>query len=313
MKNIGLLIRQFRENSKLSRAKLAENICSEKYLYLIEKGARNPSAEIIRLLSIRLGVDLFKYMEYLDCLEPVKVQDIVSQLAAYRSSSNFEAAKALSQRAEAMVDFQSEPWIHHLQIVDGAYMVYIEGRCHDCIRYLQSILDGLGSPYSGEDYVASFCILLASCHLYLDDGDNALTAINQAERIATRGVGFKSIDTIISLGLVKIIYYTQARDLDQAIETGTELEDILLRINYHGQANLIHYFIANAYFMKGNTDEAHRWFVRCLGDLILYQNCTAANIIAGFGHFHEIFQSLAVCDQMKEKFVSLYGDVYQKR
>ncbi len=55
----------------MSRKELAENICSEKYLYLIEKGDRTPSSEITRLLGDKVGVDIFKYYAVYDELRDI--------------------------------------------------------------------------------------------------------------------------------------------------------------------------------------------------------------------------------------------------
>ena len=39
MSHIGIVIRTLREKQGLTRQDLAKNICTEKYVYLIEKGA----------------------------------------------------------------------------------------------------------------------------------------------------------------------------------------------------------------------------------------------------------------------------------
>lgn len=71
MNYIGSIIRDSRNRLRMSRKELAENICSEKYLYLIEKGDRTPSSEITRLLGDKVGVDIFKYYAVYDELRDI--------------------------------------------------------------------------------------------------------------------------------------------------------------------------------------------------------------------------------------------------
>jgi DNA-binding XRE family transcriptional regulator len=46
MNRIGNVIKEFRCKFDMSRKELSANICSEKYVYLIEKGERSPSTDI---------------------------------------------------------------------------------------------------------------------------------------------------------------------------------------------------------------------------------------------------------------------------
>lgn len=59
MNHIGNVIKTLRCNLGLAAIDTAKDICTEKYLYLIEKGERIPSVEITRFIGTRLGTDLF--------------------------------------------------------------------------------------------------------------------------------------------------------------------------------------------------------------------------------------------------------------
>ena len=61
---IGDIIKEQRTMNNMSRQTIAEGICSEKYIYLIERNERNPSAYILDQLSEKLGIDLFEYYQY---------------------------------------------------------------------------------------------------------------------------------------------------------------------------------------------------------------------------------------------------------
>lgn len=64
MNHIGNIIHEFRNSLHLTRQELSAEICSEKYLYMIEKGDRTPSTEVMRRLEDRMGVAILKYYEY---------------------------------------------------------------------------------------------------------------------------------------------------------------------------------------------------------------------------------------------------------
>ena len=55
MNHIGSIIKEFRLLRQLTQEQLAENICSEKYVYLIEKGERTPSTDLLRQFSDKIG------------------------------------------------------------------------------------------------------------------------------------------------------------------------------------------------------------------------------------------------------------------
>lgn len=63
---IGNIIEEQRVSLGMSRKELSEGICTQKYVYLIEKNERNPSAYILNSFSDRLGLDLFDYYQYLN-------------------------------------------------------------------------------------------------------------------------------------------------------------------------------------------------------------------------------------------------------
>lgn len=75
MNHIGNVIKEYRSLIGMSRNDIAKNICTEKYVYLIEKGQRTPSADMTRLLGDNLGIDLFEYYQYLDCINPIEVRE----------------------------------------------------------------------------------------------------------------------------------------------------------------------------------------------------------------------------------------------
>ena len=52
---IGTILRQLRETAGLNRKQLCEGICTEKYLYIIERSQRTPSVESSSFTAIGCG------------------------------------------------------------------------------------------------------------------------------------------------------------------------------------------------------------------------------------------------------------------
>lgn len=126
MNHIGSVINKIRCSLDVSRNKISKNICSEKYLYLIEKGDRTPSAEILRLFSNKLGVDLFEYYHFLDCADPIQVCDGIKLFNLYRRVADFGTLKNLSDDMASLPDFQRAPWKYELDVNRISYTLFLE-------------------------------------------------------------------------------------------------------------------------------------------------------------------------------------------
>jgi transcriptional regulator with XRE-family HTH domain len=61
--HFGNLLRELRESRNLTREQLAQNICTPKQIYRIEKGYSEPSICLLNQLSIKLNIDLNEYFK----------------------------------------------------------------------------------------------------------------------------------------------------------------------------------------------------------------------------------------------------------
>lgn len=59
--HFGYLLKELRTKYKMSREKLAQNICTPKQIYRIEKGESEPSIYLLHQLSIKFNLDLNEY------------------------------------------------------------------------------------------------------------------------------------------------------------------------------------------------------------------------------------------------------------
>jgi transcriptional regulator with XRE-family HTH domain len=116
MNHIGKIIKEYRCMMNMTRKDLAKNICTENYIYLIEKGKRSPSSDMLILLGDRLGVDMSQYHKFLDCLNPIKVYEIIQKLATCQRNTDFYAVQKIVQAAMKLPDFKHKPWAYIIAI-----------------------------------------------------------------------------------------------------------------------------------------------------------------------------------------------------
>ena len=161
MNHIGNVIKEVRCNLGMSRSELSENICSEKYLYLIEKGERTPSTEIVRLFSAKLGANIFEYYKYLDCIDPVKVLEAIKKFNTYRRIADFESLKKLSDSMAVLPDFQKMHWKYEIEVNRLSYMVFVDQKCNEAITLIKELLSQIEPKYSEEEYTANLYLLLS--------------------------------------------------------------------------------------------------------------------------------------------------------
>lgn len=115
MSPIGIIIKELRQNKNMSRTELAEGICTEKYIYLIEKGERTPSSELLILLGRRLGEDLLAQFKFSNCDDPVTISKMQYELSQCILSQDYIQGLEITKEAEQYPDNAKVPWKHMLK------------------------------------------------------------------------------------------------------------------------------------------------------------------------------------------------------
>lgn len=110
MKKMGPLIKSIRTSQGISRESLAKGIYSSKYIYLIEKGLRTPSSEILIDVGIRLNFDLFEYFPYMDCENPLVVKAFIDEFHLLRAKKDLDKLEEMTDEARKNRAFQNVPW-----------------------------------------------------------------------------------------------------------------------------------------------------------------------------------------------------------
>jgi transcriptional regulator with XRE-family HTH domain len=113
---LGPYIKKLREKMNMSRAELAEGICSVSYISRIESAQRCPSSIILVQITKKLGVTpeyLFRAIESPSSLE---ISALISQLTLYIERHDFENIKKL---IEDNVHKIKDSSLHDMQLISG--------------------------------------------------------------------------------------------------------------------------------------------------------------------------------------------------
>lgn len=138
---IGEIIKERRIFKNMSRETLSEGICTEKYVYLIEKNERNPSAYILDCFSEKLGIDLFEYYQYLNFENKSLVVEYRKKFDRYIKLGDMEKLKEESLKASQLEDFKREPLSYDISIINFIHGALVEGKTSETIKALNEIFE----------------------------------------------------------------------------------------------------------------------------------------------------------------------------
>ena len=273
MNHIGSVIKKYRNKINMSRKKLANNICTEKYVYLIERGERTPSSSIIRQFGNRMGVDLFKYYEYLDCENPIEVCCKISYFNKYRRENDLVNLKKITEHAMNLTDFSSRPWSYEIELNKFCYMILYEEKFAESIPLLLCRIKEIENDIIDEVCTANFYILLSTCFNKIKDHKRARkAAICAYEIIKDKRNITKYIQAIISskINILSIQYLF--KEFDEMIKGGLELNQYQICTCSYERSHYTFFYLACSYYEKGINREGIMWFKKMLyASLIRYK------------------------------------------
>ncbi len=269
MKNIGRVIHTARKNAGLTQKELAEGICTIKHIYLIEKGFRQPSAEMLESLGNRMGTGFFQYMPYMSCDDPIEVKAFVDRFSRLRCSGDFSQLEKENERARHMADFQRYPWIMELQHNEVVLRMYqlkdFEGAKAEVTAFLR--LNGAQVPITSPlkktlpPEIIMLYNLLAVCELHLGHPEKALEIFEPLYQFLRKKVGFQNFDTIsISVRINHSYCLGMQGRYEEQLSSSDELIALQTKSNRLDRAYLSFFTKAAALASLGRKEEARTLF-----------------------------------------------------
>ena len=257
--HLGRTIKNIRLERNMTRLELAQDICSDKYILMIEKGERNPSNFILSKLSDKLNANLTDLEMYENCIEPVKVRDYYNKFTLYRGLFKIDELKTITEEALKMTDFQSLPWNSEI-IINNAYILIAKDRnINEAIRIIHEGIVKL-AEYRNIDIGFQLRLKLHKA-LFYQHLHNHKEALNLIEELFKKS--HKSIDARFIRIHGDIIYYWiqmylgNCKDL---LKNGQELLEEIKTAGFYTTTPKFYMLLAMAYH-KNNEVELSRSYL----------------------------------------------------
>lgn len=183
MEDIGRLIKLLREHSNITQKELSEGICSQKYVYLIEKGERTASLTVLEQFSHRLNLNILEYFPYQNCDDPISIKNFISDFARYQRESNFKAVLELITEAIKYRDFEKYPW---KIIIDSNKLlcdVFIKQKFFESDERIDELIRNVPAEYKNHEYVVHLHMLKSIINQIIGNLEFSSRSVNQAEEI----------------------------------------------------------------------------------------------------------------------------------
>lgn len=308
MNHIGNIIKIYRNILKMSRAKLSENICSEKYVYYIEKGVRTPSAYMVRLFGNKLGVDLFDHFQYLDCINPIEVRKIMKRIMLCRQRGDFNEVKEAMDIAIHLPDFRHKPWVYEIEINRLSYMIFVEHRYHAAMPALNDLIKNIDPKYLTDIYMTNIYILQSIACQLTGDLISAKRAISSAQDVIRNKENIERYaHIIISVKISSMTLHYLSGEFHKGIQEGNELLQYQKEINSYERVYYSYFYLAFAHYKTGACDEAIKWFKKGIYWVLINDRPMDVHYISSQDVFDVLLNNSHISPDMVREFKDKYN------
>lgn len=303
MGHIGTIIEKCRLAAGMSRKELSENLCSEKYIYLIEKGERTPSANLLKLMGERLGVYLFGFYMYLECIDPLYVREKMRFFHMCRINLDFKALKEASEEAGDMPDFRSKPWCFEIQLNNIYYLVFEEKKFSEAASMLDSLLKEAEAYVPTYIFLINAHTLMSTCSLVTGDIVTAKKSAMYAYKVMQNNNDaglYEQLLTKITINLMGAHYLSN--EFDDVIEKGQELIRIKQTRDSYGKIHFVYLLMALAFYGKNQWDSAAEHLKKAVYFLMAENKPSDVGFIALDGRFSAMLDDLSPYSEIIDHF-----------
>jgi transcriptional regulator with XRE-family HTH domain len=113
-KHFGEFLKELRISRNMTREQLAQDICTPKQIYRIEKGVYEPSLYLINKLSIKFNMDLNEYFKMYFTSNTIVGLEGIKSINAALESDNIPLLKSLIDKFEKLDDFTKGENLQHI-------------------------------------------------------------------------------------------------------------------------------------------------------------------------------------------------------
>lgn len=302
---IGEIIKEQRTLIDMSRKTLSKGICTEKYVYLIEKDERNPSAYILDQFSERMGIDLFEYYQYLNFENKTLVVEYRKKFERYMKLGDMEKLKAASLKAAQLEDFKCEPLSYDITIINLIYEALIAGKTSETIERLTDILKKKKLNIDTLTLINGY-IVLSSCYQIEGQLDKAREAVEIAYDMIRNKMGFSRYNTVIVTVLICLTsFFYNAEEYDELIKYSKELIEFQEKYNEYNRIYYAEFYLSFAYYKTNQLSKSKEHFMRGIHSASLFKNKMDLGFITKMREFTEVVDKLDINQGFIEQFYKL--------
>lgn len=298
---IGDIIKEQRTLNNMSRQTIAEGICSEKYIYLIERNERNPSAYILDQLSEKLGIDLFEYYQYLSFKNSIMVVEFKRKFERYVKLGDVEKLKQASLKAAQLEDFKSEPLIYDIEIINCLYEALVKGKTTKSIKQLTKILETPKLNIDPLTFVNGY-IVLSTCYQLEGKLEEAKEVLYLAYELVKNKTKFPRYYTVIInvlISLTSFLYNSQ--DYEKLIHYSKILLDFHEKQNEYNRIYYADIYLAFGYYHTNNLEASKKHFYRGLLSTSLFKNQLDLDVMIQTKDFNKLLNEF-----LEDKHIQLF-------
>lgn len=291
---IGEIIKEQRKLIKMSRKTLAEGICTEKYVYLIEKNKRNPSAYILDLFSERLGIDLFEYYQYLGFENKSSVVKHKKNFERYIKLGDIEKLKEEGLKAAQLEDFKSKPLYYDIVIIDLIHKALVEGKTSESIEKLSHIVESKKLNIDTLTLINAY-VVLSTCYQLEGQLDRAREIVEIAYEMIRNKTDFSRYNTVIINVLISLTSYLySAGEYKELIKYANELIEFQEKNTEYNRMYYGDFYLAFAYYRTNKLSESKEHYMRGIHSVSLFQNKRDLNTIIKMEAFNDLAEKLGI-------------------
>lgn len=168
--HFGILLQELRIKYNMSREKLAQNICTPKQIYRIEKGESEPSIYLMHQLSIKFNLDLNEYYKMHFTSNTLIGFEGIKSINAAIESGNITLIKSMIDKYEKLEDFKKGETLQHIYYSKALCSALLDNNYITSLEYC----------YKGiQVECPDFHIERISEHMYSNVGITLLNCISQ--------------------------------------------------------------------------------------------------------------------------------------
>lgn len=295
MKMIGPIIQNKRIAKGLSRKELSKNICTEKHIYLIETNRRNPSVKMLNKISRRLGIDLFKYYQYLDFEDPMSVMGYKNKFEREIQLSNIKKLKRIADQASKLEAFKSEPLNYDITIINLLYEgIIIKEERKKSREQIKLVLSTAKLEMDPFALIYGYVALSTLYQLdgQLNEAKETLLLACELIEDQVRKPGYQTV--YISLIISLLSYYYHENNNEEIIRYGKKILTFQKEENEYNRIYYPEFYLASAYYRTKSFSKSKKHFVRALHAMSLFGNEFDNSIIQTMPIFSEMLKYYSI-------------------